>query len=168
MSQTLGDLVGHSLEEDFLSFDLTEIQDLLKNLQITDPIDLAHAELLQQQCLRGADIISEYLGRIVKTVTYLENKIENVKNKAALEYKDPDGGKVTVEMRRWASAFSPEVEKLQVQLAKAKGSKSFLEKKHSVLISSHYHYKEISAGLRKTILGYSVPIEKEKVPEGWE
>ena len=59
--------LGTELEEDFSNFDLTEIQKVLSKLQDIDAIDLAHAELLQQQALRGADIITEYLGKIVKT-----------------------------------------------------------------------------------------------------
>lgn len=161
------DLIGDKMDEDFLQFDLSEIQNVLEKLQNIEPIDLVHAEQLQQQALRGADIISEYLGKIVKTVTYLENKEENIKNKAALNYKSPDGGKVTIEMRKWASTADPEVEEIQIQLARAKGCKSFLEKKYSTLVSAHYHFKEIAAGLRKTILGYSSSAT-EKTPTGWE
>jgi hypothetical protein len=73
MSQTvrLGDVLGSNLEEDFKDFDLTEIQEVLEQLRDIDAIDLAHAELLQQQSLRGADIIVGYLSKIVKTVGYL-------------------------------------------------------------------------------------------------
>ena len=48
----LGDLVGIELEEDFLQFDLSDIQQVLDNLSETDAIDLAHVEQLQQQALR--------------------------------------------------------------------------------------------------------------------
>jgi len=54
----LGDYLGNELEEDFVNFDLTEIQQVLSQLQSTDAIDLVHAELLQQQALRGADILT--------------------------------------------------------------------------------------------------------------
>ena len=40
----LGDLLGDELEEEFVNFDLTEIQNVLMRLQYTDAIDLAHAE----------------------------------------------------------------------------------------------------------------------------
>jgi len=162
----LGDLLGTELEEDFANFDLTEIQDVLERLQETDAIDLAHAELLQQQALRGADIIVGHLGKIVKTVGYLEVKVASTKNKAALYYQEPNGNKTTADMKKWFSESCPEVEVVLIKLAKAKGSKAVLEKKYDILIRSHHHYKDIAAGLRKTILGYSV--QSGKVPEGYE
>lgn len=150
---TLGDLLGASSEERFLDFDLTDIQEVLKQLSIVEPIDLPHAELLQQQCLRGADILTEYLGKLTKTVGYLEARVNTVRNKASLEYTAPEGIKVTADMRRWAGESSKEVEDILISLAKAKASKIVLDKKFDLLIKSHYHYKEIGNGLKKTILG---------------
>tara|TARA_R110000868_G_scaffold99024_2_gene272620 strand:- start:17495 stop:17998 length:504 start_codon:yes stop_codon:yes gene_type:complete len=161
----LGDFLGTELEEDFMSFNMSEIQEVLNNLKSIDAIDLPHAELLQQQALRGADIITEYLGKIVKTVGYLESKVNSVKNKVSLEYTAPEG-RTTTDMRIWASGCSPEVELISIALAKAKASKMVLEKKYSILISSHYHYKEIAAGLRKTILGINP--SRNDVAEGYE
>jgi hypothetical protein len=152
---TLGTLVGTKLEEEFIDFDLTEIQDILRNLQNTNAIDLAHAEILQQKALRGADIITEYLAKLVKTVSYLESKYNSTKNKISLEYKVADGSRTTVEMKKWAGEAAPEVEELAIKLAQAKGSKSILEKKYDILIKLHHHYKDISSGLRKTVLGYN-------------
>lgn len=162
----LGDLLGTQLEEEFSEFDLTEIQQVLSKLQYDDAIDLAHAEVLQQQSLRGADILTEYLGKIVKTVGYLETKVNSTKNKVSLEYKAPDGSKTTADMKKWAGESSPEVEAVQIKLAKAKGSKVVLEKKYDILIRAHHHYKDIAAGLRKTILGYG--LKPEKTAEGWD
>jgi hypothetical protein len=164
----LGDLLGDSLEEEFFSFDLTEIQSVLMKLQYTEAIDLAHAELLQQQSLRGADILTEYLGKIVKTVGYLESKINSTKNKAALNYQEPNGNRTTSDMKKWYSESAPEVEEIQIRLAKAKASKMVLEKKYDILIKSHHHYKDIAAGLRRTILGYTPAQSQDKVPEGYE
>jgi len=161
----LGDYLGNELEEDFVNFDLTEIQQVLSQLQSTDAIDLVHAELLQQQALRGADILTEYLGKIVKTVGYLESRINSVKNKISLNYKDPDGNRTTLDMKKWAAESSPEVEEIHIKLSKAKASKMVLEKKYDILIKSHHHYKDIAQGLRKTILGYTLI---DKVPEGYE
>jgi len=161
----LGDFLGSELEENFIEFDLTVIQEVLSQLKNEEPIDLVHAEMLQQKALRAADIISEFLGKIIKTTSYLETKINSAKNKSSLEYKNPDGGKTTTDMKIWASSNSPEVEDLQIKLAKAKGSKSILEKKYDILIRQHHLYKESAAGLRKTILGYT---NHEKIPEGYE
>ena len=162
----LGDLLGNQLEEEFMDFDFSEIQHVLAKLQQEDAIDLAHAEMLQQQSLRGADIITEYLGKIVKTVGYLETKVNSTKNKVSLEYKAPDGSKTTADMKKWACESSPDVEAVQIKLAKAKGSKIVLEKKYDILIRAHHHYKDIAAGLRRTILGYS--LKPEKTADGWE
>jgi hypothetical protein len=150
---TIGNIIGLEAEDEFLEFDLTEIQGLLKNLQNTDNIDLAHAEKLAQQCLRCADILAEYLGKLIKTVGYLESKVGSTKNRVSLEYEHP-GGRTTAELRKSAGEASPEVEELQIKLAKAKGSKSLVEKKFDIIIKSHHHYKDLAAGLRKTILGY--------------
>lgn len=164
----LGDFLGTEMEEDFFEFDLTEIQKVLEQLRTEDVFDLPHAELLQQQALRGADILTEYLGKIVKTVGYLETKVNSTKNKVSLEYKAPDGSKTTADMKKWAADASPEVEEVQIKLAKAKGSKIVLERKYEILIKSHHHFKDIAAGLRKTVLGYSLVSNNEKTPEGYE
>jgi oligoribonuclease NrnB/cAMP/cGMP phosphodiesterase (DHH superfamily) len=163
----LGDFLGTELEEEFIDFDLTEIQQVLGKLQNDIAIDLSHAELLQQQSLRGADIITEYLGKMIKTVGYLEAKVNSTKNKVSLEYQAPEGTRTTSEMKKWAGESSPEVEEVQIKLAKAKGSKVVLERKYEILIKSHHHFKDIAAGMRKTILGYS-PGASEKVAEGYE
>lgn len=157
MSQqvSLGDVLGSNHEEDFRNFDLTEIHQVLEQLRDIDAIDLAHAELLQQQALRGADILIGYLSKMVKTVGYLESKVNSTKNKVSLEYVAPDGARTTVDMKKWAGESSPEVEAVQIKLAEAKAGKIVLERKYEILIKSHHHFKDIAAGLRKTILGYS-------------
>jgi hypothetical protein len=163
----LGDLLGSSSIEDFRSFDMTEVQEVLSHLRETDAIDLSHAEFLQQQALRGADILAEHLSKIVKTVAYLEAELNKTRNKVSLEYAAPDGARTTVDMKKWAGECSPEVVKVQEQLADAKGAKIALEKKFDILIKSHHHFKDIAAGLRRTILGYSSGTP-DKVPEGYE
>lgn len=164
----LGDFIGDELEENFVDFDLTEIQQVLVKLQYTDAIDLAHAEILQQQALRGADIITGYLGKITKTVGYLESKVNSTKNKVSLDYEAGDGKRTTVEMKKWAGESSPEVVDVQIKLAKAKGSKLVLERKYEILVKAHHHFKDIASGIRRTILGYSSGTASEKVPEGYE
>lgn len=164
----LGDFLGTELEEEFVEFDLTEIQQVLERLQDVDAIDLSHAELLQQQSLRGADIITGYLGKVVKTVGYLEAKVNSTKNKVSLEYKAPDGSRTTTDMKLWAGASSTDVEGVSISLAKAKASKIVLEKKYDILIKCHHHWKDIATGLRRTILGYSLGTTSEKIPDGYE
>jgi hypothetical protein len=163
----LGDFLGTELEEEFGNFDLTEIQQVLEKLQNDNAIDLSHAELLQQQSLRGADILTEYLGKIIKTVGYLEAKVNSTKNRVSLEYQAPVGTRTTAEMKKWAGESSPDVEEIQIKLAKAKGSKVVLERKYEILIKSHHHFKDIAAGMRKTILGYNHG-GSDKVAEGYE
>lgn len=163
----LGDLLGSELEDNFNDFDLTDVQVVLSNLKNEDAIDLAHAEMLQQQALRGADILTEYLGKIVKTVGYLEAEVNSTKNKISLEFKDLEGSRTTADMKKWAGESSPEVKEVQIRLARAKGSKVFLEKKYDILIKAHHHYKDIATGIRRSIPGYSSSTT-EKVAEGWE
>ena len=163
----LGDLLGSNPEEDFRNFDLTEVQQVLAQLQGTDAIDLAHAELLQQQALRGADILAEYMAKMVKTVSHLEAKVNSTKNKVSLEYLAPDGSRTTTDMRKWAAECSPEVSTAIEKLAEAKGGKVALERKFDIIIKAHHHYKDIAAGLRRTILGYS-STTTEPTPAGYE
>ena len=147
------DVLGTNLEDNFLDFDITEVQLVLTELQNQDAIDLPHAEMLAQKCLRCADLLSELLGKLTKTLSNYESRINSAKNQASLDYEFP-GGKTTAEMRKWAGEVDPTVKSLQEQLAYAKGSKVFLEKKFDIIIKSHHHYKDLSSGLRKTILGY--------------
>ena len=149
---TLGSIVSDG-SDDFFDFDLTEIQKVLSNLANTDAIDLPHAELLQQQALRGADILCEYLGRLVKISGKLETEISSKKNKISLNYQAPEGIRTTADMKKSAGESAPEVVELQNKLAEAKGAKTLIEKKYDILIRQHHHYKEIAAGLRRTILG---------------
>jgi len=111
------------------------------------------------------------LGKIVKTVGYLETEVNSTKNKVMLEYMAPDfdghAVKTTADMKKWAGESSPAVEEVQIKLAKAKGSKLVLERKYEILVKSHHHFKDIAQGLRKTILGYSLAAT-DKVPEGYE
>jgi hypothetical protein len=163
----LGDLIGSNPEEEFRNFDLTEVQQVLDTLRETDAIDLAHAEFLQQQALRGADILVEFMAKVVKTVGYLEAKVNSTKNRVSLEYVAPDGARTTADMKRWAADTSPEVETVQNKLAEAKGAKVALERKFDIIVKAHHHYKDIATGLRRTILGYNSGTT-EKTPEGYE
>lgn len=163
----LGDVMGSQKIENFRDFDITEIQQVLVQLKDVDAIDLAHAENLQQQALRGADVLAEYLAKMVKTVAHLEAELNGTKNRVSLEYVAPDGARTTVDMKKWAGECSPEVVAVQERLAEAKGSKVYLERKYEILVKAHHHFKDIAAGLRKTILGYSSGTT-EPPPPGYE
>ena len=149
---TVKDIIGSAAEEDFLNFDLTEIQKVLSHLRDDNPVELAHAEHILQETLRCADILSEFLAKITKTSTYLENKLNIVKNKAIVDFTSES--KVTADIRKAASESSPEVEALSNKISSVKGAKLALEKKYEIIIKSHHHWKDIAGGLRKTVLGY--------------
>jgi hypothetical protein len=148
---TLGQAVGESFDDNFSEFDLTEIQHVLSVLASENAIDIAHAEMLQQKTLYGADILIGYIAKLVKTVSFLETKVNSVKNKVALEFKSADG-KTTADMKKQAGESSADVEKLNILLAKAKGSKTFLERKYEILIKAHHYYKDVGIGMRKGIV----------------
>ena len=97
----------------------------------------------------------------------METKINSTKNRAALNYQEPNGNKTTSDMKKWYSESAPEVEELQIKLAQAKASKLVLDKKYDILIRSHHHYKDIASGIRKSILGYTSISTNSKVPEGY-
>jgi hypothetical protein len=148
---TLGQLLGTDLVDNFEDFNLTEVQQVLAGLASDNAIDIAHAEMLQQKTLYAAELLIEYIAKLVKTVSFLETKLNSIKNKTSLEYKSPDG-KTTADMKKQAGEASPEVEKIGIMLAKAKGSKTLLERKYEILIKSHHYYKDIGIGMRKGIV----------------
>lgn len=150
---TLGQLMGDRDIEEFEGFDLTEVQKVLKSLGNEEPIDIAHAEYLQQRALHGADLLIDFSAKMVKTVGYLEAKLNSVKNKCSLEYKHPDDKvRITAEMRKSASECDPKVEEISLTLAKAKGAKLAVEKKLDLLLKSHYHYKELAGNMKQGII----------------
>lgn len=159
------DLIGDNLEEAFLEFDLTEVQKVVKKLQSEDVPTLAQAERLQQEALRAADVLSEHLAKIHKTIHYLTAKVSSVKNKECLNYEPPSGTRMSNELRKMAGESSDKVLELELTLAKAKGAKTAIEKKYDIVIKTHHHYKDIANGLRKTIQGYSSPIIMEEEEE---
>lgn len=148
---TLGQLIGDKEVEEFESFDLTEVQKVLKTLGNEQGFDLAHSEYLQQRSLYGAELLIDFIAKLVKTTSYLENKINAVKNRVALEYK-PTEGKATADMRKNAAECSPEAEKLSLQLAKTKAARISIEKKYELLLKTFYFYKELSATQRGSII----------------
>lgn len=166
---TLGQLIGDKEVEEFESFDLTEVQKVLKTLGNEQGFDLAHSEYLLQKSLYGADLLVDMLTKLVKTTSFLENRINVAKNRAALEYKPVDG-KATADMRRNAGECSEEVERLGMQLAKARAAKISVEKKYELLLKTHYFHKElwmtqkgsIIAGTAKGVNG----IMQEKIQNG--
>lgn len=146
----MSSILGLNLEEEFEDFDLQEIQEVLHELKNTIPYDLAQGELMQQKSLRAADVCSEFLGKLQKTISFLETKINSQKNKIAMDFKTDDGSKPTMDMRKFAAESNPIVEELQLKLAKAKGAKLLLDKKYEILIKQHHFVKEICVGLKKT------------------
>ena len=152
MSQTtLGNLLGSEMVDKFEDFDLTEIQQVLKSLANENAIDLAHSDFLQQKSLYAANLLVDYLAQLVKSVSYLEGKVNSTKNRAALEYKSGES-KITADMRRSASESDPEVEKLISILARAKGAKVMIENKLNILIKAHHFYKDVSSGMRRGMI----------------
>jgi hypothetical protein len=155
---TVGDVVGNSLEDAFLDFDLSEVQKVVSKLQSEDTPTLAQAERLQQEALRAADVLSEHLAKLHKTIHYLTAQASSKKNKIGLEYEPPEGTRgQAIDLRKMAGESSQEVLNMEIKLAKAKGAKTALERKYEIIIKSHHHYKDIASGLRKTIQGYNIP-----------
>ena len=103
-----------------------------------------------------------------KIKTDTQSQLNKIKNKAALDYKTPDG-KTTMDLRKFAAEASPEVEEINIKLAKAKAGKAVLEKKFDILIKSHHYYKDMALGYKKTIVGHAnINPSREKIAEGWE
>lgn len=160
---TINDIIGERFDDEFTSFDLTEIQSALAVLKSEEPIDIAHAERLQQKALRGADIACEILGRLVKMNSYYEGKVNSIKNKAALDYTAKEG-RTTAEMKKWAGECSPDADVWLEKLAKIKAAKVLIEKKYDILIKTHHQQKDIANGMRRGIV--SVP--NSNASEDWK
>lgn len=149
---TLGDILGGDNVEAFDEFDMTEVQKVLKTLGREDAFDIAQCEYLQQRSLYGAELLIDMSAKMVKTVGFLEAKINTLKNRCALEYKGDDKVRITAEMRKSAAESDPKVEELSFLLARAKGARQAIDKKMDLLIKSFYHYKEVSNNQRQGIV----------------
>ncbi len=150
---TLGDLIGKKDIEDFQDFDLSEVQNVLNHLAKEDPFDIAHCQWLQQRALYGADLLIDMNAKMIKTIGFIEARLNSVKNKCALDYKPEDDKiRITAEMRKAASESDPKVEDLNLQLAKAKGAKQALEKKLDLVLKSHYHFKSLCDDMKQGII----------------
>jgi hypothetical protein len=143
----LKDMVNSSTDEQFLNFSLDDIQAILTSLQNTEVPDLAHAELMQQRALIGANMVCDFLAKVVKIVSSLDNKINSMRSTYAINYRI-DGKVPAADVRTLALKSCPDVSDLEELLSNAKASKSFLERKYDILIKTHHHYKDIAAGLR--------------------
>jgi hypothetical protein len=149
---TLGSILGTQNVEPFEDFDLTEIQKVLHALSSEDPFDIGQCEWLQQRTLYAAELLIDMIAKLVKTVSFLETRLNGVKNKVALEYKPTDGTRLTAEMRKQAGESAPEVEELGLKLAQAKGARSALERKYEILLKMHYHLKELGSNQKQSIV----------------
>lgn len=146
----LKELVGEGFTDNFEEFDLAVVQQTLTSLANEQAIDFVHSEKLQQKTLFAADLLTEYLAKLIKTVSYLESRMNSVKNKVSLEYNAPNGGKTTMETKRQAGESSEKVEEIAMLLAKAKGAKNLVERKYEILLKAHHHFKDLSSNQKKT------------------
>jgi hypothetical protein len=151
MKTTIRDIIGDNVEEDFLNFDVSFIQETLNEVSNSATPDLAHAEYLCHKCIVAANQLAEYLGRLVKYSSFLENKISSIRNKYALDYKPVDGGKTTADMRNLALKSCADADIYEETLAKLKGTRTSMEKKFDILIKDHHLYKDIASRLNRII-----------------
>jgi len=147
---TVKDLIGDKFDDEFETWDMSEIQQLVSELQNLDIFDIAHSEKMQLRALRCADLITGYLGKIVKLSSYYEAKANKVKYSVALDYKSTEG-KTTQESRKWAGEASDELMEVEIKLAKIKGTKALLEKKFEIIIRMFHSIKDVASGLRKSL-----------------
>jgi hypothetical protein len=150
MKYTIRDIIGDDVEEAFLDFDYTRIQEVLNEVSNSETPSMAHAEYLAHKCLVAADILAGYMGKLVKFSSYLENKITSTRNQYAIEYKGTDG-KTTADMRALALKSCPAADIYEETLAKLKGTKITIEKRYDILIKNHHQYKDIAARMNRMI-----------------
>jgi hypothetical protein len=150
---TVNDYIDGDLDGAILNFSLVEVQEVINALQSEDTPTIVEAEKLQLMALRGADILSEIIGKLHKTIHYLDAKTASVKNKASLNFVPPAGVRDSIELRKIAGTASDELLDVEISLSKAKGAKALLEKKYEIIIKSHHYYKDVANGLKLTIQG---------------
>lgn len=162
---TLGSIIGSKPVEEFENFNMTEVQYVLSKLSFDQVIDEGSALLLAQQSLNAADILIEFIAKLTKSVSILDSKVTNLKNKVALAYKTADG-RTTAEMKKQAGESDPGVLSLQEQLAKAKGAKAAVEYKYEVVVKAHHHFKDLAGGHRKLHTN-SLTVQPKADSGGW-
>lgn len=148
---TVKDIIGNGFDDEFEDFDMTEIQELVSELQSNQLPDLASSEYMMQRSLRCADLIGEYLCKLVKLVSYYEALANKTKYAVALAYEDPKGGKTTQEAKKWAGESSVELLEIEIKIAKIKGAKAVLEKKFEIVIRMFHSIKDMASGMRKSL-----------------
>lgn len=148
---TLGNILGQDLVENFSSWDLSEIEEVIAILSVGDAYNLSLAEHLQRQTLHGANILATYLAKMAKCISYLESHLMLLKSQVALQIS---GEKITTAQRAEAVENDSKVQESLQTLLKTKGIKSLLEKKLEILLRANFHYKEVAQGLRRTVLGH--------------
>lgn len=140
--------LGEILEFDTFnpeSLDVAHIQALSEDIPLDGHVDMATAEKLAVQFLRGADMCSEVLCRIVWWLAKKEGEVQHAHAKAMLVKALGQGLKTAKEKERFAAGDKDYLDACE-RVARAKAMKKWLENKHSNLISAHYLMKEIAKG----------------------
>ncbi len=144
------DIIGDKMEEDFLEFDYTYIQETLNEVSNSATPNLAMAEYLQFKCLSAADVLIEYSGKLIKYSTYLDNKITSMRNRHAMEFYAANP-KAAADIRAMSLKSCPDADELENTSAQLKGTRAIIEKKFDLLIKAHHHYKEVASRLNRMI-----------------
>lgn len=139
---TIDDLGYSHVESDDLKSDLDELEKISKSIPKDNVLSQEDCKKLQRMCIRGMNICDDWIPRLHILISEQESERDLAKNKAYVNAKTEDGGKITAEMRKAISELDENYLEIKTGVEKLKGMKFFFEKRRDTLKSSIYVFKD--------------------------
>jgi len=127
------------------SIDVSDLQELSKGIPKDGHVDIAIADKLALQFLRGADTCAELIGKLTWWVAKKKDEARVALQKAALVTAPAKGYKTASEKKLYAEG-DPEYQEVSGTVSKAEAMLQWCKNKHSSLVSAHYMMKHIAKG----------------------
>jgi len=125
--------------------DVSELQELSKNIPKDGHVDVAIAENLAVQFLRGADRCSEMIGKLTWWLARKKDASRREYQMAALVRAKGQGYKSAAEKKLYADGDDKYLDAC-ADVSKAEAMLQWCKNKHSSLVSAHYLMKQIARG----------------------
>ena len=127
------------------TIDVSDIQEISKNIPKDGNVDIAIADKLALQFLRGADLCSELIGKLSWWVARKKDNARAALQHAALVTAPSMGFKTASEKKLYADGDA-KYREANDEFNKAEAMLLWAKNKHSSLISAHYMMKHIAQG----------------------
>ncbi len=125
------------------NIDVSDIQSMSKNIPKDGNVDIAIADKLAIQFLRGADLCSELIGKLSWWVAKKKDEAREALQHAALVTAPSKGYKTVSEKKMYADG-DPKYQEANSEFNKAEAMLLWVKNKHSSLVSAHYMMKQIA------------------------